>query len=105
MENLEPSSPPVESAGELTLPESADTGACSAVKDALMLALAEGHGIRVDAGKVKTIGTPMMQLLAAAKRSFDLDGGSGMVIVNASERFSEVSRLLGLTGFFQVSEN
>ncbi|HUO03149.1 MAG TPA: STAS domain-containing protein [Rhizomicrobium sp.] len=105
MENLEPSSPPVETAGELTLPECADLGACPGVKDALMLALAGGQGLKVDAGKVKTIGTPMMQLLAAAKRSFDLDGGSGMTVVNASERFSEVSRLLGLTAVLQVSEN
>ncbi len=102
MENLEPTPERVD---ELTLPENSDLGACPGIKDALMRALTQGEGVRIDAGKVHTIGTPMMQLLAAAKPSFDAKGSGGMTIVNPSERFGEVSRVLGLTAVFQGSES
>ena len=90
---------------QVLLPECSDLGACASIKDTLMDALAHGGSLQIDASLVRTIGTPMMQVLAAAKRSFTATGGCAMTIVNRSERFCEVADMLGFTPVFDGREN
>lgn len=87
------------------LPECSDLGACAAFKAALMVAFASGGGLEIDAGQVRSIGTPMMQILASAIRSFASKDGRRVKIVNRSERFCEVADLLGFTPIFDGRES
>ncbi|MGZ5920352.1 MAG: STAS domain-containing protein [Rhizomicrobium sp.] len=104
MKNLDALSAASEGGRQLTLPENAGADTCPAMKQEMLQALADEQNLRVDAGAVKSIGTPMMQLLVAAKRAFAGAGGSGMLITQKSERFLEVEKLLGLSGILDGSE-
>lgn len=75
------------------LPETLDLAAAGPLAAELMAR--RGKPITVDAGAVKSLGTPVLQVLIAAIRSWERDGAP-FALVNCGPELVERVRLLGV---------
>jgi chemotaxis protein CheX len=79
----------------LKLPDNLDLNAVSAMH--AQLVELKGHNVEVDAADVRKSGAQCVQVLLAAKKTWDADGKS-LVIGTMSEAFENTLKLLGISG-------
>lgn len=79
----------------LKLPDNLDLNAVSAMH-AQLIGL-KGHPVEVDAADVRKSGAQGIQVLLAAKKTWDADGAE-FVIGNMSQAFENTLKLLGISG-------
>lgn len=79
----------------LKLPDNLDLNAASAMHAQLLEM--KGQEIEVDASEVKKPGAQCIQVLVAAKKSWDADDKS-LVIGSMSDAFENTLKILGISG-------
>lgn len=79
----------------LKLPETLDLNAATAVHEQLVKL--KGNEIEIDASEVKKSGAQCIQVLIAAKKTWDAENKS-LLIGTMSEAFENTLKLLGISG-------
>lgn len=88
--------PPGSDVSKLVLPAVLDLTGAAELKRAIADALEQGHGMDIDAGEVRRITTPCLQILAAAASGFAKAGRSAMRFVALSPEFRDIVSTLAL---------
>jgi anti-anti-sigma regulatory factor len=81
---------------ELTLPAQLDIGALQSLKEELLAAAALGGELAIDGSQVERAGTPAVQLLLAAARSFSRNDRR-FALLSPSQTLSAAFTDLGLS--------
>lgn len=85
----------IEAPSILKLPDNMDLNAVSAMH-AELVGL-KGHDVEIDAADVRKSGAQCVQVLLAAKKTWDADGKS-LMIGTMSNAFENTLKLLGISG-------
>ncbi len=91
-----PASPPDDDATVLRLPPSLDPALAETLRGDLLARLARDAAIRIDGRDVDRVGTPCLQVLAAAAVSARAHGG-GLALAAPSETLRHAIAQLGLS--------
>jgi anti-anti-sigma regulatory factor len=90
-------------AAQVVLPAVLDLTKAAELKQTLVVAMAEHENLTVDAAAVQRITTPCFQILAAAAKDLETQGG-GMEFINVPDVFREPADILGLGRVLGLTE-
>ncbi|MEW7007098.1 STAS domain-containing protein [Lentilitoribacter sp. EG35] len=84
-----------ETSNILKLPENLDLNAASSMHEQLISL--KGSSVEIDASDVRKSGAQCIQVLMAAKKTWDVEGNS-IAVGAMSENFENTLKLLGISG-------